>query len=147
MAGYKVYNAHTKKWETAQGPTLPKKSKKTKAKVTKNNKKDDDSGMSNKSTDKKSASGKTEKKVNRKTIRTLEGQIEYVPNKTTIKINVADTIKLSNLGKYLSGKYYVSNITRTIDSSGYHQTATVLKTNFRKSLKVVSKKTTIKKKK
>lgn len=146
----RVYDPVTHKWEksSSDSSTSTKVSKTTGKSSNNNNKKDDDSGLSTKSSHKKkSAKGKTTKKVNTKTLRTLEGSLNYLANENTIKIRPRDTIKLNNLGKYLSGKYYVSEVTRTISNSGYSQSAKVIKTNFRKSLKVVSKKTTVGKKK
>lgn len=68
-------------------------------------------------------------------IRTLEGDLELRPSKSSIRLNIADTVKLSGLGKYLSGLYYVSEITRTISSDGYTQSVKVIKTGFGSSLK------------
>lgn len=146
----RVYDKVTHRWEKSydSGKTSGKTSGRTTGNSTSNKKKDDDSGLSTKSSNKKkSAKGKTVKKVNKKTLRTLEGSLSYLANENTIKIHPRDTIKLDNLGKYLSGKYYVSEVTRTISTGGYSQSAKVIKTNFRKSLKVVAKKTTLGKKK
>lgn len=131
------YDAKTHKWvKTADTSNSTSRGRNA------NTKSGDDSGLTSNNTNKKSAKGKTSKKINKKTIRTLEGSLNYLANENTIKIHPRDTIRLDNLGKYLSGKYYVSEVVRTISTSGYSQSATVLKTNFRKSLKIVAKKTT-----
>ena len=44
-------------------------------------------------------------------------------------------MKLKGLGSYLSGNYYVQDITRQISSNGYSHSATLIKTDFGKSLK------------
>ena len=84
---------------------------------------------------KDSSVGATEKKYNTIEINTLNGSLQYIANKDTIKLKAGDTIKLEGIGTYLSGDYYVQDITRTLDSSGYTHTATLVKTNFGKSLK------------
>lgn len=84
---------------------------------------------------KDSSVGATEKKYNTIEINTLNGSLQYIANKDTIKLKAGDTVKLEGIGTYLSGDYYVQDITRTLDSSGYTHTATLVKTNFGKSLK------------
>ena len=89
--------------------------------------------------DKKTATSKATKKANKKTIRTLEGNLVVLPNENTIKITTRSTVKLKGLGKYLSGNYYVKSVQRSISNSGYSQSLTVIKTDFKKSLKVYAK--------
>ena len=67
---------------------------------------------------------------------TLEGEITLKASVGVLKIKQGDTITLSGVGSYLSGLYFVTNVTRTLDSSsGFSETCTVIKTGFGKSLK------------
>ncbi len=130
----RTYNSETGTWtkNAASTKDSPKNSKKTKNKSA-----NDKSTLSNEDTSKKTSKGAVAKEANKKTIRTLEGTLKVLPTVSTLKLKVGDTIKLSNIGKYLSGKYYITGIERSYDSSsGYSQTITVLKTNFRKTLKI-----------
>lgn len=88
--------------------------------------------------DGESGTGGVEKEYNDIEINTLEGTLTYIVTKETIKLKAGDTVSLKGLGKYLSGKYYVKEVTRSISSSGYSHTAVVIKTDFGKSLKVKS---------
>lgn len=65
----------------------------------------------------------------------LQGEVSIVPTSKTIRIRVNDTVTLEGVGKHLSGKYYVSTVKRTINSSGYSHTMTLLKHDFTDSLK------------
>ena len=67
---------------------------------------------------------------------TLTGELVVSPSKNNIRINVNDTVEILGIGNYLSGKYFVSSVKRTIDKdSGYSQTITVMKNGFGDSLK------------
>lgn len=104
--------------------------------------------LSSSNTDNKSATGSTEKKVNYIEINTLIGTLNFIVTPQTIKLKAGDTVNLLGLGKYLSGKYYVKDVTRSISSdNGYEHSATVIKTDFGSKLKKVSKKNSKKKKK
>ena len=107
----------------------------------KNNGKDssDKSNLKSSNSSKKTATSKSTKKANKKTLRTLVGKLVVVPNEYSIRIIPRSTVKLKGLGKYLSGNYYVKSVERTIDSNGYSQSAEVIKTDFRKSLKIYAK--------
>lgn len=85
-----------------------------------------------------SSEGTTEKEYNEIEMNTLEGSLSVLPTEDTIKINPGDTISLEGLGKYLSGSYYVKEVTRSIGTGGYQQTLTVIKTDFGKTLKSAS---------
>lgn len=139
MANKTVYDPEERTWKKISDST-PNKEEGNKEK---GNKKtggtDDDSGLSESSSSKKSTTGKSTKKANQKTLRTLTGNLSYVPNENTIKIKPRSTIELKGLGKYLSGKYYVESKEISIGSSGVSMSLSVLKTNFRKSLKIVAK--------
>ena len=100
----------------------------------------DKGGIKDSSSSKDTAPSKATQKVNKKTIRTLVGNLSMVPTENSIKVVPRSTIKLNGLGKYLSGNYYVETVERTIDaSSGYSQNAVVIKTDFRNSLKIYAK--------
>lgn len=69
-------------------------------------------------------------------LRTLVGDLAVRPTLKIIRLKVNDTIELLGVGKYLSGKYFVSNVSRTVSKdSGYSQSLTVLKNGFGDSLK------------
>ena len=138
----RVYDNETRTWKQV---TVDVKDKNTSSKI--DNKRDKGkkkngstgTGTSDSKAGKKATTSKTTKKVNKKTLRSLTGSLSFIPNENTIKIKPRDTIEIHGLGKYLSGKYYVESIERTLSSSGYTQTANVIKTNFRKSVKLVAK--------
>lgn len=128
----RVYDPKTQKWHKVESY----KSVKDKTSSTSEKK---DGKKADKESSKKSTKGKTQKKAKKKTLRSLTGTINYVPDENTIKMKPRDTIQLSGLGKYLSGKYYVESVERSLSSSGYSQSASVIKTNFRKTIKIKAK--------
>ena len=137
----RVYDNETRTWKQVTVDVKDKNnssSKRGKGKK-KNGSTGTGTGTSDSKAGKKATTSKTTKKVNKKTLRSLTGSLSFIPNENTIKIKPRDTIELHGLGKYLSGKYYVESIERTLSSSGYTQTANVIKTNFRKSVKLVAK--------
>lgn len=79
--------------------------------------------------DKKSSTGSVEKKYNTIEINTLEGSLSFIVTEETIKLKAGDTVKLEGLGKFLSGNYYVQDVTRQISSSGYSHNATCASLN------------------
>lgn len=89
--------------------------------------------------DKNSATGGVEKENNRIQVNTLTGQLNFIVTNKTIKLKAGDTVTLKGLGTYLSGEYYVQDITRSISSNGYSHSATLLKTDMGNSLKMASK--------
>lgn len=88
--------------------------------------------------DKNTATGSAEKKYNTIEYNTLEGTLNYIATKDTIKLKAGDTVRLEGLGKYLSGLYYVQSVKRNISSSGYTHSASVIKTDFGDSVKEIS---------
>lgn len=88
----------------------------------------------------KKGTSKSSKKANQKVeeIISLEGELVLRMNSKTVRIRIGDTIKLEGLGPYLSGLYYVTTVSKTLDSSGYNQTLSVMKMNTGKTLKEVS---------
>lgn len=102
----------------------------------------DSSGNLTSSTpDKDTGTGSVEKKYNEIEINTLNGELSFIVNEETIKLTAGDTVELKGLGKYLSGNYYVKSVTRQISSSGYTHSASLIKTDFGKSLKLNASKT------
>lgn len=74
---------------------------------------------------------KTVKKVQEQLNNTLTGDVSVTPTPRSFSVKVNDTITLKGLGKYLTGDYFVSKITRAFSAdSGYSQTFSVLKTGF-----------------
>lgn len=84
---------------------------------------------------KNSSAGSVEKKYNYIEINTLTGTLSYIVTEETIKLKAGDTVKLNNLGKFLSGNYFVKDVTRQISSNGYSHSATLIRTDVGSSLK------------
>lgn len=84
---------------------------------------------------KNSSAGSVEKKYNYIEINTLTGTLNYIVTEETIKLKAGDTVKLNNLGKFLSGNYFVKDVTRQISSNGYSHSATLIRTDVGSSLK------------
>lgn len=95
-----------------------------------------DNNLTSSTSDGDSSTGEVEKEYNTIELNTLVGTLNFIATKETIKLRAGDTVKLNGLGKYLSGNYYVKDITRQINNSGYSHSATLIKTNFGKSLKM-----------
>lgn len=92
--------------------------------------------LTSSTSDKDSGTGIVEKEYNTIELNTLQGTLSFIANENTIKLKAGDTVKLEGLGKYLSGDYYVKEVTRQISSSGYTHSAVLIKTDFGKSLKL-----------
>lgn len=65
----------------------------------------------------------------------LTGKINLILTRDTLKLKAGDTVYCKGLGKYLSGNYYINDVTRTINSSGFNMTATLIRMNFGETLK------------
>lgn len=153
MAGSYTYNPQTGKWKhNSSDNSSSKKSSGSSSKSSNSSSSNSSSGSGNKDNLKSSASskkqsdGKVEKKYNYIEVNTLSGTLSFIVNEKTIKLKAGDTVKLAGLGKYLSGNYFVKDITRQISSSGYAHSATLIKTDFGPSLKTTTKSTKSKKK-
>lgn len=92
--------------------------------------------LSSSNTDSDSSTGATEKEYNYIEMNTLSGQIAFIATERTIKLKAGDTVFLIGLGKYLSGLYYVKEVTRSINSNGYTQSAVVMKTDVGDNIKL-----------
>lgn len=126
-----TYDPKTGKWTTTTVSTKDKDVKKPVA----NKDSEDSSNLTSSTSDNKSATGSAEKKYNTIEYNTLNGTLNFIATTETIKIQVGDTITLDGLGKYLSGNYYVQEVSRSLSSSGYSHNCTLVKTDFGKSLK------------
>lgn len=132
-----TYDPSSGKWSKSVSET--KSTQKTTPKKEVSTQKTNSSGnLTSKTSNKKNSKGSVEKKYNEIEIRTLSGTLNFIVTEQTIKLKAGDTVKLQGLGKYLSGRYYVQDITRQISSSGYSHSATLIKTDFGESLKVSS---------
>lgn len=100
--------------------------------------------LTSSNSDKNTSTGSVEKQYNTIEINTLSGTLNFIVTEETIKLRAGDTVKINGIGKYLSGNYYVQDVTRQISSNGYSHSATLIKTDFGNSLKV-STSTTAKK--
>lgn len=133
----RTYNPQTGTWtkNKSSNKGTGKTTSKTNSSGGSSSKSGSGSGGSSSIGSKNSSSSKTTKKLKQITLRTLEGTINYIATKETIKLKPGDTVQLKGLGKNLSGKYYVKEVTRSISTSGYTQTATVIKSAAGTSLK------------
>lgn len=132
-----VYDPNTGKWTSVPSDNNDSSSGSGSGGSNKN----DSSGGSNLTSstpDSEDGTGVVEKKYNSIELNTLEGTLNFIVTEETIKLKAGDTVNLNGLGKHLSGSYYVKDITRQISSSGYSHSATLIKTDFGKSLKVTS---------
>ena len=132
-----TYDPQTGKWTKNGGGSSSSKSSKSGSKSSSNSKSGDNLTAS--SSSKNDSSGQVEKKYNYIEVNTLSGTLNFIVNEDTIKLKAGDTVKLNGLGKYLSGNYYVKDITRQISSSGYSHSATLIKTDVGSSLKTSTK--------
>lgn len=130
-----TYDPKTGKWTKNGGGSSS--SNKSGSKSSSNSKSGDN--LTSSSSSKNDSSGQVEKKYNYIEVNTLSGTLNFIVNEDTIKLKAGDTVKLNGLGKYLSGNYYVKDITRQISSSGYSHSATLIKTDVGSSLKTSTK--------
>ena len=143
MANKVRYNSTTGKWESVGGSGGNDRSEDSSS-----SKKSIAGGSSSGSGDgnKDSSSSKAQEKYNDIDYYNLQGTLNYIATTSTIKIKAGDTITIKGIGKYLSGKYYVVSVKRTIDSSGYSHSAEVVRMNFGSNKTTTSSKDTSKKK-
>lgn len=137
-SGTMTYNPETGQWTKNGGSSTPSK-KPSSSSSNKNSGSSNKSGgdnLSSQSSGKNSSGGKVEKKYNYIEINTLSGTLSFIVNEGTIKLKAGETVKLNGLGKYLSGDYFVKDITRQISSNGYSHSATLLRTDVGDKLKM-----------
>ena len=140
------YDPKTGEWTktTSNSGSSSKSSSSSSSKPSSSSKSSSSSGnkgdnLSSSSSNKNESKGSVEKKYNTIEINTLNGTLNFIVTEETIKLKAGDTVKLQGLGKYLSGDYYVKDITRQVSKNGYSHSATLIKTDFGNSLKTVSK--------
>lgn len=140
------YDPKTGEWTktTSNSSSSSKSSSSSSSKPSSSSKSSSSSGnkgdnLSSSSSNKNESKGSVEKKYNTIEINTLNGTLNFIVTEETIKLKAGDTVKLQGLGKYLSGDYYVKDITRQISNNGYSHSATLIKTDFGESLKTASK--------
>ena len=135
-----TYDPKTGKWtksNNGSSSSSNSSNKKSNSSSSSNNKSGDN--LTANSSSKNTSSGQVEKKYNYIEVNTLSGTLSFIVNEQTIKLKAGDTVKLAGLGKYLSGNYYVKDITRQISSSGYAHSATLIKTDVGATLKTSTK--------
>ena len=142
-----TYNPKTGTWSKSTSEDNSSSSSSNNKNTATNSNKGDN--LTSSTSDTTSSTGSVEKQYNNIEINTLSGTLSFIVTEETIKLKAGDTVKINGIGKYLSGSYYVQDITRQIGSSGYSHSATLIRTDFGNSLKVSSstttKKTTTKK--
>ena len=128
----------TKSYPESSSTTSSNNTSNTSSTTTTSNTTSSGSNLTSSNSDKNSSTGSVEKEYNEIQVNTLTGTLNFIVTEETIKLSAGDTVKINGLGNYLSGKYYVKDITRQISSSGYSHSATLIKTDFGSSLKVSS---------
>ena len=132
-----TYNPATGEW--TQSTTTSSSSDSTSSSDSSSSSSSGGDNLTSSTSDSQSSTGSVEKQYNTIEINTLEGTLNFIVTEETIKLKAGDTVKINGIGKYLSGNYYVKDITRQISSNGYSHSATLIKTDFGNSLKTVSK--------
>ena len=143
-SGSMTYDPTTGKWSSSGGGGS---SNRRPSSGSGNTKPSSSSGgnMTSSNSNPNSSTGSAEKKYNTIEYNILTGQLKFIATKETVKLTAGDTVKLNGLGKYLSGLYFVQDVTRQISKEGYSHSATVIKTDFGNSLKKTSTSTVDKK--
>ena len=136
------YNSATRKWEQASTPKTATPKVSTSSSSMSNSGGASSSGalsqagVSNTGNSSTSSSRTSaEKDYIEVEFNTLTGSCKILPTKTSLKLKVGDTVTLQGIGKYLSGLYFISGITRTISDSGYEMTLQLIRNGFGDSLK------------
>lgn len=127
------YNENNEKWSTSTTESFTESSSSDSTQTV--NSGEGSSNLQANSTDLDSSTGSADKEYNTIEYNTLTGTLNFITTNETIKLKVGDTVELQGLGKYLSGSYYVQDVTRSIDSNGYSHSCTLIKTDFGNSLK------------
>lgn len=141
----KVYDPVNKKWvdkttnsvTTSEGVQVATNTTPTTVKATSSTiQAGTSSSSSSKTTSNSNTKTSADKKVIEQEFNTLEGDMQVIVCQDTIKIAEGDTIYLHGVGKNLSGLYYVSKVSHSLDDSqGLSISLTVIKTGFGDSLK------------
>lgn len=137
-AGY-TYNPQTGEWTKTNNNSGGSSSKKPSTSSSNSSSgggsKSSGDNLTSSNPNKNSSAGSVEKKYNYIEINTLTGTLNFIVTEETIKLKAGDTVKINNIGKFLSGNYYVKDVTRQISSSGYSHSATLIRTDVGNSLK------------
>ena len=141
-----TYNPATGKWTKSESPATTKATTPSSS-PTSNNSSGGGSSNNNRSgnttsnnSSSKTSAGKVEQANNYIELNTLEGTLNYIVTKETIKLRAGDTVKLKGLGVNLSGNYYVKSVTRQFSTRGYSNSAVLVKTDMGDVLKIKTKK-------
>ena len=126
-----TYNVTTGEWESSVSNTPDTNTSSTKDTSSKSS-----DNLTSTNTDSNSATGEAEKKANEIEYETLSGTLNYIATADTIQLCAGDTVTLKGLGKYLSGDYYVQDVTRSVSSKGYSHSATLIRTDLGDKLTV-----------
>ena len=118
------YNEATGQWVERVTNTTDKKDKKEEATQTSSD------NLTSTDTNSDSATGEAEKEANDIEYETLSGTLNYIATNDTIQLQAGDTVTLKGLGNYLSGDYYVQDVTRSVSANGYSHSATLIRTDF-----------------
>ena len=118
------YNEATGQWVERVTNTSGKKDKKEEATQTSSD------NLTSTDTNSNSATGEAEKEANDIEYETLSGTLNYIATNDTIQLQAGDTVTLRGLGNYLSGDYYVQDVTRSVSANGYSHSATLIRTDF-----------------
>ena len=129
-----TYNPATGEW--TKSTTTSSSSSSTSSSDSSSSSSSGGDNLTSSTSDSQSSTGSVEKQYNTIEINTLEGTLNFIVTEETIKLKAGDTVKINGIGKYLSGNYYVKDITRQISSNGYSHSATLIKTDFGNSLKL-----------
>lgn len=132
-----TYDPKTGKWtqNTSDNKSSSSKSSNNSNKETASTTTSGGDNLTSSNSDSTSSEGSVEKKYNTIELNTLSGTLNFIVTKETIKLRAGDTVKIKGIGKHLSGNYYVQDVTRQIGSNGYSHSATLIRTDFGKSLK------------
>lgn len=130
----RTYDPKTGTWKNTGGGE--KKSTKTNKKKStkKNTTKKDTKKKSTKKKDTKKKSTTTKAKSNKKksasSFNYFTAKLKLRPTASTMKIKAANTISISGVGSYLGGKFYVQDVTYTLDGNGLALEVTLIKVGF-----------------
>lgn len=128
----RTYDPRTGTWKSTGGgtkspspqPSSPKKNTSKKTTTKKSGKK------STKKTSKKVKKKKSTGKRTPRSFNYFTAKIKVVPTNVTMKIKPSKTVSVLGVGNYLGGKFYVQDVTTTLDSGGLSLEFTVIKVKF-----------------
>lgn len=126
-----IYNSRLGKWEIV-APSFDTEYKSDPVKIPT----ESDSGSVSTAPKNVDSKKKADKEYIEAEFNVLTGELKITPTEKSIRIKVNDTVKVEGLGQYLSGLYFVSAISRTLNKdSGYSHSLTLIKNGFGSSVK------------